>query len=104
VPFSFGSDKVNQGTHAQIFCAVNEGDQPFKISWSMQGQDLTSDTSISTTQLGSRASMLSIESVEYRHSGEFTCQVANQAGTVAHTTRLRVNGTTNHSGSQEGSR
>ena len=96
VPFSFGSDTVNQGSRAQIFCSINNGDRPFKISWSMQGQDLSSDTSISTTQLGSHASMLSIESVDYRHSGSFTCKVTNDAGSVDHTTRLKVNGIHHH--------
>ena len=58
----------------------------------MQGKDLSSDISISTTQLGSSASMLSIESVDYTHSGTFTCKVSNEAGYVAHTTELKVNG------------
>ena len=92
VPFSFGSETVNQGTRAQIFCAVNNGDPPFKISWSMQGKDLSSDISISTTQLGSSASMLSIESVDYTHSGTFTCKVSNEAGYASHKTELKVNG------------
>ena len=92
VPFSFGSETVNQGKRAQLFCVVNDGDPPFKISWSMQGKDMSSDISISTTQLGSSASMLSIESVDYTHSGTFTCKVSNEAGYVTHTTELKVNG------------
>ena len=58
----------------------------------MQGKDMSSDISISTTQLGSSASMLSIESVDYTHSGTFTCKVSNEAGYVTHTTELKVNG------------
>ena len=58
----------------------------------MQGKDMSSDISISTTQLGSSASMLSIESVDYTHSGTFTCKVSNKAGYVTHTTELKVNG------------
>ena len=58
----------------------------------MQGKDMSSDISISTTQLGSSASMLGIESVDYNHSGTFTCKVSNEAGYVTHTTELKVNG------------
>ena len=56
----------------------------------MHGQDLSSD--VNTAQLGTSASMLSIESVDYHHSGEYTCMASNQAGTTTYTATLRVNG------------
>ena len=90
MPFSFGSDIVNQGSRAQIFCAIQQGDPPFAITWSMHGQDLSSD--VNTAQLGTSASMLSIESVDYHHSGEYTCMASNQAGATSYTATLRVNG------------
>lgn len=36
--------------------------------------------------------MLSIESVDYHHGGTFTCKVSNEAGSVSHSTQLKVNG------------
>ena len=90
MPFSFGSDTVNQGSRAQIFCAINQGDPPFAISWTLHCQDLSSD--VNTAQLGTSASMLSIESVDYHHSGEYTCMASNQAGATSYTATLRVNG------------
>jgi hypothetical protein len=36
--------------------------------------------------------MLTITSVEYRHSGEYTCRAENPAGVATYSTELRVNG------------
>ena len=68
---------------------------PVTISWSLKGKELNSGDSITTTGLGARASMLVISSVDFTHIGEYTCRATNQAGSVTHSTQLRVNG--NHS-------
>jgi len=46
-----------------------------------------------TAQIGQRASILSIESVGYRHSGTYTCTARNDAGTSSASAELKVNGT-----------
>ena len=45
-----------------------------------------------TAQIGQRASILSIESVGYRHSGTYTCTARNDAGTASTSAELKVNG------------
>ena len=83
---------VNTGVYAQLTCVVSQGDMPVAITWSLKGKELNSGPSISTTQLGARASMLVISSVDYTHIGEYTCRATNPAGSVTHSTDLKVNG------------
>ena len=98
--FSFSKDVMNEGDFAQISCIVTSGDQPLTMSWSFHGLDgpnrLKSSTpgnnGITTTNLGSRMSMLVIEQVQHHHQGTYTCLAKNEAGTSSYTTELRVNG------------
>ena len=45
-----------------------------------------------TTMLGTQASMLVISSVDYQHSGVYTCRAENPAGVTTHSAELKVNG------------
>ena len=89
---------MNEGDFAQISCIVTSGDQPLTISWSFHGIDGDvaggegADNGITTTNLGSRMSLLVIEQVGHHHQGLYTCQAKNAAGTSSHTTELKVNG------------
>ena len=91
-PFSFASDTVNEGSFAQITCSIIRGDEPLRISWSLQGDVISSDPAITTTAIGSRTSILIISSVGYRHSGQYTCRAKNPAGSDTHSAMLKVNG------------
>ena len=91
-PLSFGKDIVNEGDFGQLVCTVLRGDAPFSISWSLQGAIVSSEAGLTTSQLGSRTSILMIESVGHRHSGIYTCKVSNEAGFVTSSTELKVNG------------
>ena len=93
VPFSFGSDSVNEGDMAQLTCFVRRGDDPLRISWFLKGAVVSSDPSVTTTMIGTRASMLMITNVGYRHCGTYTCKASNDAGTEDVSATLKVNGT-----------
>ena len=93
MPLTFGRDILNEGQFAQVVCIVTEGDEPLKLSWSLQGETVSSEAGLSTTSLGTRTSMLTIQSVGYRHSGIYTCTASNHAGSRSESVRLRVNGT-----------
>ena len=93
VPFSFGKPQVNEGDFAQLTCSVSRGDQPLKITWSLKGDVISSEPTLTTTMIGTRTSILIINSVGYRHSGLFTCRATNKAGSVSYSTDLKVNGT-----------
>lgn len=101
LPLRFGADIMNENDFAQASCVVRKGDEPMKISWSFHGADITSDTGIIITPLGTKASMLSISSVSHKHRGNYTCTAKNDAGSTRQTVELRVNGNFNLFGIME---
>ena len=92
MPLTFGKDVLNEGQFAQLICIVTEGDEPLTISWSLQGEIVSSEAGLTTTALGTRTSMLTIQSVGYRHSGTYTCTATNKAGSSFQSAVLKVNG------------
>ena len=92
MPLTFGADSLDEGQLAQVICIVAKGDEPLTISWSLQGENISSEPSLTTNSLGTRTSMLTIDSVGYRHSGTFTCTANNRAGTATQSVLLKVNG------------
>ena len=92
VPFSFGRDVVDQGDFAQLTCVVSRGDKPLSITWSLKGDIISSDPTLTTTLIGQQTSLLMISAVDYHHSGTYTCRAENPAGVSAHSAELTVNG------------
>ena len=68
------------------------GDEQFTFTWSLQGAIVSSGPGLTTSQLGARTSILMINSVGHRHSGIYTCNVSNLAGTMKVSAELKVNG------------
>ena len=89
---SFGKDIVNEGDFGQLVCTVLRGDPPFSFQWSLQGDVVHTEPGLTTSQIGSRTSMLMINSVGHRHSGQYTCTVSNLAGSESKSAKLKVNG------------
>lgn len=93
VPFDFGEDEINAMDMVSASCTVNKGDLPVKIYWLRNGHPIFSNDGISISRTNQRISILSIESVRDRHSGNYSCIAENKAGSVNITTSLWVNGT-----------
>ena len=83
---------MNQGDFAQLTCVVSRGDRPLSITWSLKGDIINSAPPLSTTMLGTQASMLVITAVDYQHSGVYTCRAENAAGIATYSAELTVNG------------
>lgn len=92
MPITFGKDVLDEGEFAQLVCIVSKGDEPLTMTWALKGDDVSSEPGLSTTTLGTRTSMLTIQSVGYRHSGTYTCIAKNRAGSISTSAELRVNG------------
>ena len=73
-------------------CAISRGDKPLSITWSLKGDIISSDPTLTTTMLGTQTSILMISSVDYQHSGVYTCRAENIAGVTSHSAELLVNG------------
>lgn len=91
-------------------CTTSQGDQPFNISWLMDNRPIQIGQMVST--LGSSetitssapqnsiqisdyppfSSILTIKSVTARHTGNYTCQISNDAGIAEHLASLFVTG------------
>ena len=65
---------------------------PISITWSLKGDIVSSGPTMTTTMLGRQASMLVISSVDYQHSGVYTCRAENTAGIATYSAELKVNG------------
>lgn len=92
MPITFGKDVLDEGEFTQLMCIVSKGDEPLTITWALKGDDVSSEPGLSTTTLGTRTSVLTIQSVGYRHSGTYTCTAKNKAGYTSASAELRVNG------------
>ena len=71
---------------------MNRGDEPLTITWFLKGDVVSSEPSVTTNMFGTRASMLMITNVGYRHTGSYTCKATNAAGSETMSASLKVNG------------
>ncbi len=83
---------MDEGDFAQLSCIVNSGDEPLTLTWAFHGDQVGPETGITTTNLGSRMSILIISSVAHHHQGKYTCTAKNDAGIAVRNTELNVNG------------
>ena len=92
MPFDFGEDPFDIYSTATATCAVTKGDSPIEISWYFNSYRLRTNDGVLITPGGQRVSMLSIESVQPRHAGNYTCIAKNPAGSAEHSAELMVMG------------
>lgn len=90
--FSFGDKPVNSGEAMSVTCSVIKGDFPMDISWALNGEPITAEQSDITISNSKRVSLLAIDAVAARHTGEYTCTASNRAGAASHSAVLAVNG------------
>uniref|UniRef100_A0A8D8TGN3 Down syndrome cell adhesion molecule-like protein Dscam2 n=1 Tax=Cacopsylla melanoneura TaxID=428564 RepID=A0A8D8TGN3_9HEMI len=88
-PFHFDTP-LFAGQTAQVACTVNEGDLPLNFFWTFN-ENRNLPSGITINKMGTKMSVLLIDSVQSEHSGVYSCSVQNQAATVNYTASLQVN-------------
>ncbi|XP_058055436.1 cell adhesion molecule Dscam2 [Anopheles bellator] len=89
-PFEFGEEPFDIYSAVTVSCTVTKGDLPIDIGWGFNGRRVHTTDGVLITKSGQRSSLLSIESVQPRHAGNYTCSAQNAAGTVEHSSQLVV--------------
>lgn len=69
-----------------------EGDLPISIKWIFNGEEVQSDNDISISKIGKRNSVLTIEPVDAKHAGNYTCFARNDVGYTEYSSELSVIG------------
>lgn len=99
LPFNFGEDQLNLYDTVSATCTITKGDTPIDIGWSFMehsskfSKKLFTNDGVVITRAGNKVSILTIESVNARHRGSYTCTAKNLGGVSNFTTTLTVNGT-----------
>lgn len=92
VPFSFEEGPAQTGQSISLTCSVVDGDLPLYINWFLNDKPTEDIAGLSQAKIGRRISVLSIESVEADHAGQYTCRAINKAGQTESSAELKVNG------------
>lgn len=71
-PFNFGDETLNAGETVTLPCTVNKGDLPLKIYWIFNGKEVNPNDGIIVNKNGKRISVLSIDSIQAKHRGNYT--------------------------------
>lgn len=83
--------------HTQVMCYVAGGDLPLDVLWLMEGQQVrVYREEITVTAVGQRSSILSVDTLNAAHTGNYTCLARNSAGADNFTAELVVHGIHNH--------
>ena len=92
VPFQFQGEHVFEGALARLTCVVYQGDLPLNIYWQKDGITIPNNLGISIHNIDTYTSILTIDHVESKHGGNYTCIAQNKAATSSHSAMLVVNG------------
>lgn len=91
-PFDFGDEPANFGDSVTVQCTISKGDLPVDINWLFNGYALNDYLGATTSKIGKKVSVLTIDSVNGHNAGNYTCIARNKAQTSEYTAELVVNG------------
>lgn len=72
-------------------CTVS-GDLPIAVHWLLNGIEIPPHLEVTTSKIGKRINVLSIESVKADHRGNYSCIATNRGGMAEFTAPLNVIG------------
>ena len=92
VPFTAPSN-LQQGDRATLTCTVARGDSPLTLMWMKDGEPIPrGKSSYKVLNFDEFNSMLTLESLNLEHIGNYSCRASNTAGTSSVETQLIVYG------------
>lgn len=91
-PFEFGDEPANFGDSVTVQCTISKGDLPVDINWLFNGYNLNDYLVATTSKIGKKVSVLTIDSVNGHNAGNYTCIAKNAARETEYTSTLIVNG------------
>lgn len=80
------------GDAVQVQCHASKGDMPLLFSWLFNGEPISSELAVNISPFGKKTSVLSIDSANEAHIGNFTCVASNRAGVSTFSAELFVKG------------
>lgn len=90
-PFNFDGE-ANRGDSVQVSCYMSKGDFPVSFSWLLNGKPTKDFQDVTVSIFGKKTSVLSIDSADQHHAGNYTCVASNRAGISTFSARLIVKG------------
>ena len=92
VPFSAPSN-LQQGDRATLTCTVARGDSPLTLMWMKDGEAIPmGESTYKVLNFDEFNSMLTLESLNLEHIGNYSCRASNPAGSSSVETQLIVYG------------
>lgn len=85
-------DAFSPGDYFSLQCQIILGDLPMSIYWKFDNKIIETNGDITISKMGTRSSVLTIESVRDIHAGNYTCFGKNFAGVSNHSVQLIVDG------------
>ncbi|XP_043064012.1 Down syndrome cell adhesion molecule-like protein Dscam2 isoform X16 [Drosophila ficusphila] len=90
-PFEFGDEPANFGDSVTVQCTISKGDLPVDITWLFNDYAINEYHGVTTSKIGKKVNVLTIDSVNGNNAGDYTCRARNKAQTVEYTAALIVN-------------
>lgn len=91
-PFEFGDEPANFGDSVTVQCTISKGDLPVDIYWLFNDYAINEYHGVTTSKIGKKVNVLTIDSVNGNNAGNYTCRARNNAQTVEYSAALIVNG------------
>lgn len=90
--FEFGDEPANFGDSVTVQCTISKGDLPVDITWLFNDYAINEYHGVTSSKIGKKVNVLTIDSVNGNNAGNYTCRARNKAQMVEYTAALIVNG------------
>ena len=95
-PFSRRTSSIQKGERITLTCTIAKGDLPISIVWRKDNANIDSTNAknddIKIIAFNEFISMLTIDDLDVRHIGNYSCLASNSAGTAIRYQTVHVNG------------